>query len=72
MKIKLSDELTQQIRNTKSCKTKEVVKYILENVEHTSTIKPIENTALKDISFNGKYAKAGEIDTQEGILYLDF
>jgi hypothetical protein len=53
-------------------KANKLVKFILENVEGTSTNKPINNTALKDICFNGQYPCNAKIDLVTGELIIIF
>jgi len=69
--IELSNELKAGARQGR-VKTSDVVKHILKTVEGTLTEKEIIDTALKDISFNGKYPVSGMFDTWEGKLILKF
>jgi hypothetical protein len=71
MKIKLSSDLKEKVKSG-TVKTHEVISFILSNVTGTTTNKPVFETSLSDISFNGKHAKKGMFDTFEGILYLEF
>lgn len=72
MVIQLNEELTNKIKTTGNIKTKDVIDYILHNVPNTSTNKPLMDTSLSDISFDGLYPKSGNIDTLTGQLYLSF
>jgi len=69
MEIKLSEELRRKI-NTGNIKAKEVISFILANVPGTSTTKPINETSMLDISFNGKRAVYAETDRYTGIMYI--
>ena len=71
LKIKLSNEINDKIKSG-SIRTVEVIEYILNNIPGATTTKDAFDTALKDISFNGKYAKAGNFDTWNNELILKF
>lgn len=72
LKIELSEELKEKIQKNGNIRTVEIVTYIINNVKNATTKKELHNTALKDISFNGKYPKGGEFDTWNGVMYLEF
>ncbi|HHX70719.1 MAG TPA: hypothetical protein GX708_22040 [Gallicola sp.] len=71
LQIKLSKSLKEDANNG-VLKTNKLVKFILENIEGTSTNKPINNTALKDICFNGQYPCSAKMDLLTGELIIIF
>lgn len=71
LQIKLSKNLIEDA-NKGILKANKLVKFILENVEGTSTNKPINSVALKDISINGKNPKNARLDITTGELIIIF
>ncbi len=71
MEIKLSKEIAEKVSQG-HIKTVEVIQYIIDNVAGATTEKEINKTALKDISFNGKYPVSGMFNTYKGTLILNF
>lgn len=58
MILNLSEEIKYEVKSG-HVKTVDVVTYILDNESNTTTDKPLMETALKDISFSGRYPKMG-------------
>jgi hypothetical protein len=71
LKVNLSADIMTKINNN-NIKAKELISFILNNVANTSTTKDINSTALKDISFNGQYAKSVKVDTWHNELIINF
>ena len=72
MKIKLSQEIAEKIKETGNLKTKDLVAYILESVRGAISTKGIEQTALKDISFDGRFPSSAVVDMYEKVLVVEF
>ena len=72
MEIKLSEDLKAKILKNGNISTIEIVKFIVSAIKTVMSKKDLNNTALKDLSFNGQQVKSATMNIHKGILYLDF
>lgn len=70
IKIKMSEQISYDLKHGNKIRTVDVIKHILDTMPNVTTNKPVFETSLSDLNFNGWKAFHGIFDTWTGELFL--